>query len=297
MAALFHCRTTNEVTSSDYKCNSNEWKGGYGNTIILLHKTMSGEHVTSFYGHLMDYDCGNSVQDKDCNSSNSSSEYQNFNEGDTVDIDKPIGKVGATKSGAYHLHFEIRKESLLTGDGTKLELKYYPGMWPASMKKDNNGKWVKGTSSDNGKTFIDENYYDPSNFIKEHSADVTAPIISSLSANNITSSTATIIWTTNESATSQVEYGTTTAYGSSTSLSSTLITGHSQTLSGLQASTTYHFRVKSSDASGNLANSGDNIFTTLPITDTTPPAVSTTSRQMVQLVSQLTAQFLPHFQK
>jgi len=58
---------------------------------------------------------------------------------------------------------------------------------------------------------------------------------------------------TDEASDTQVEYGTSTSYGSSSTLNSSKVTSHSATLSGLQPSTTYHFRVKSRDAAGNLA--------------------------------------------
>jgi len=92
--------------------------------------------------------------------------------------------------------------------------------------------------------------------------DTTPPVISSVSAGNISSSGATITWTTDESSDSQVEYGLTTSYGNTTSLNTSLVISHSVSLSGLNASTLYHYRVKSNDASGNLAVSGDFTFTT-----------------------------------
>src|SRR5207245_1541221 len=92
----------------------------------------------------------------------------------------------------------------------------------------------------------------------------TSPVISNVAASAITSSSATIAWSTNEPADSQVEYGTTTAYGSSTSLDPTRVTSHSQTLSSLSPSTPYHYRVKSKDAAGNAAVSGDFTFATTP---------------------------------
>src|SRR5262249_26297649 len=98
--------------------------------------------------------------------------------------------------------------------------------------------------------------------------DTTAPVISSMRAVNIGTSGATITWTTNEASDSQVEYGTTTAYGSSTARNPSLATSRSQPLSGLTPSTLYHYRVKSRDAAGNLATSGDGTFTT---TDPPPP--------------------------
>jgi hypothetical protein len=94
--------------------------------------------------------------------------------------------------------------------------------------------------------------------------DVTPPVISRVAAVGVTASTATITWTTDEPASSQVEYGTTGTYGSSTLLDTALVTGHSQGLSGLTGSTLYHYRVLSQDEAGNLATSPDFTFTTAP---------------------------------
>jgi hypothetical protein len=95
--------------------------------------------------------------------------------------------------------------------------------------------------------------------------DTTPPVISAIVPSNITQSSVTINWTTNEASSSQVEYGTTTTYGSMTTLDTNLVTNHTVALSGLNATTTYHFRVKSKDASGNEAISSDYTFTTLKI--------------------------------
>jgi hypothetical protein len=78
----------------------------------------------------------------------------------------------------------------------------------------------------------------------------------------VTGTGATITWTTDEPADSQVEYGTTTAYGSSTTLDPNKVASHSVPLGGLTAGTTYHYRVKSKDAAGNLATSPDATFST-----------------------------------
>jgi hypothetical protein len=92
--------------------------------------------------------------------------------------------------------------------------------------------------------------------------DTTPPVVSSVGASAVTSTGATISWATDEVATSQVEYGPTTAYGSTTTLDPTLVTLHAQTLSGLATSTLYHYRVRSADAAGNLAVSADATFST-----------------------------------
>lgn len=107
----------------------------------------------------------------------------------------------------------------------------------------------------------------------EESSDTTPPTISSISALDITSSGTTITWTTEEASKTQVQYGTTTSYESLTTLDPTLVTSHSQDLSGLTASTDYHYRVISIDAAGYLATSADQTFTTAD-PDTTPPTIS-----------------------
>lgn len=106
--------------------------------------------------------------------------------------------------------------------------------------------------------------------------DTTPPTISSVASSSITSTGAIITWTTNEVATSQVEYGTTTGYGQNTTLDTTLITAHTVNLSGLSAATLYHYRVKSKDAAGNQATGADATFTTTAAPDTTSPTVTIT---------------------
>jgi hypothetical protein len=104
--------------------------------------------------------------------------------------------------------------------------------------------------------------------------DTTAPTISGRTASNITGSSATIIWTTNEAATSRVEYGLTTGYGTSTALDPTLVTAHSVTITGLAPSTTYNWRVRSMDAAGNETVSANSTFATAAVSDTTAPTVT-----------------------
>ena len=94
-------------------------------------------------------------------------------------------------------------------------------------------------------------------------ADTTPPVISAVLSSAITTTGATITWATDENSDTQVEYGATTSYGSSSALNTSMVTSHNVTLTGLTSSTLYHFRVKSKDASGNLATSGDYTFTTL----------------------------------
>jgi PKD repeat protein len=64
----------------------------------------------------------------------------------------------------------------------------------------------------------------------------------------------TITWRTDVPADSQVEYGTSTAYGSTTSVDRTLVTSHSVTIANLARKRTYFFKVLSRDAVGNLSS-------------------------------------------
>jgi hypothetical protein len=90
---------------------------------------------------------------------------------------------------------------------------------------------------------------------------VSGPTISNVAA-TVSASAATITWTTDTAADSQVEYGNTASYGLSSVLNPALVILHSVTLSGLSATTTYHYRVKSKNAGGVLATSADFTFTT-----------------------------------
>ena len=96
-----------------------------------------------------------------------------------------------------------------------------------------------------------------------------APIISGVGSSGVSGTGAGISWTTDHGSSSCVLYGTTTAYGSSSS-STAMVKSHSISLSGLSTSTTYHYQVLSSNTIAAAAGtsiglssaSGDNTFTT-----------------------------------
>ncbi len=92
--------------------------------------------------------------------------------------------------------------------------------------------------------------------------DTTSPVITDVQSANITSSSANISWTTDEASDTRIEYGFNTSYGNTTTLDSSLVTSHDQSINGLLSSTLYHYRVISRDGSGNEALSGDYTFTT-----------------------------------
>jgi len=91
---------------------------------------------------------------------------------------------------------------------------------------------------------------------KNTAANTTLPALSISAISSSTGATsAAIQWTTNNPATSQVEYGLTTAYGSFTALAVSTATLHTVNIAGLSAATVYHFRVASKDSTGTLASS------------------------------------------
>ena len=92
--------------------------------------------------------------------------------------------------------------------------------------------------------------------VADGARDTTGPVISQPTV-SVTSTSATISWTTNEPGDTQVEYGQKTTYGSLTTLDTSLVTSHSQVITGLARRTWYHFRIRSRDAAGNLTLSSD----------------------------------------
>ncbi|MBA3044403.1 hypothetical protein FP804_04635, partial [archaeon] len=154
------------------------------------------------------------------------------------------------------------------------------------------GKWqpmTEGTGANKGKytgSYIVQNGDDGAWTVTGHlnstgtasmdatpniAVDTAAPTISSVQSSSVTDTTATISWTTNEDSDSLIEYGTTVSYGSTKS-DAAMVTSHSIQLTGLTASTLYHYRVKSADSADNLATSTDYTFTTVAEPDTTAPA-------------------------
>lgn len=109
--------------------------------------------------------------------------------------------------------------------------------------------------------------------------DNTAPVISDINVDTSETS-ATITWTTDEDSTSVVMYADMTLSDASTTVmeetgdSGTM--SHSVELTGLSASTTYYFQVKSVDSESNEAVSSEDTFvtTTEEPEDTTAPEIS-----------------------
>jgi hypothetical protein len=99
--------------------------------------------------------------------------------------------------------------------------------------------------------------------------DAVAPTLSNINTSNIGKDTATIRWATNEIASSQIEYGTTSNYGTTTAETDTSprVTNHTVVLTDLNNCTTYHYRVRSTDDADNTGISINQTFDTTGCAD------------------------------
>ncbi|MCL6105817.1 MAG: DNRLRE domain-containing protein [Actinobacteria bacterium] len=102
--------------------------------------------------------------------------------------------------------------------------------------------------------------------------DVTPPRIGEVQAKNIHQTSADISWSTDENASSQVCYGTTTSYGACTAVDPASVNQHLVSLTGLSGDTDYHYQVISVDQAGNTAKSGDYVFHTAKLITITASA-------------------------
>jgi hypothetical protein len=92
--------------------------------------------------------------------------------------------------------------------------------------------------------------------------DWTPPVLTQVAVTNVTQSSATITWTTDEAANTQLEFGPVGGTTANTLLVPALLTTHTYTLNNLAPGWTYTLRAKSRDASGNLGTSTWLQFTT-----------------------------------
>lgn len=91
--------------------------------------------------------------------------------------------------------------------------------------------------------------------------DETPPIVTDLRVIDVTESSATIVWKTNEPATSLVEYGETRKYGF-TSGNFEYKKEHRVVLKDLRPGREYNYQIRSIDSAGNFNESANKVFTT-----------------------------------
>ncbi|MBT4138223.1 MAG: hypothetical protein HOE48_09920, partial [Candidatus Latescibacteria bacterium] len=132
-------------------------------------------------------------------------------------------------------------------------------------------------------------------FTTASTEDTSPPVIvRSPAVRNITSTTATIDWITDEISDSRVSFGTTTDYGNVVE-AATGTRLHFITLTDLEAGTLYHYAVGSADQSGNVVTtdvagtiiglSNDHTFRTLATDDTLAPVI--TEGPLVEFTDQI----------
>jgi hypothetical protein len=96
-------------------------------------------------------------------------------------------------------------------------------------------------------------------------------IIAGPTAQKITGNSVEITWTLSEGATGQIEYGTTTNYGTLSAFENSFTYAtHIQTLSNLTPGTTYNYRVISRNQAGQEVKSENKTFTTTTGSTTSP---------------------------
>lgn len=96
-------------------------------------------------------------------------------------------------------------------------------------------------------------------------------LIFNILARSVTTSSAEIVWETNRNAVCGLSWGLTTDYLSGSSAGLNYFLSHARPIAGLQASSTYHYKIFCQDQNSSTTESSDNIFTTLSGPDEVPP--------------------------
>ncbi len=91
--------------------------------------------------------------------------------------------------------------------------------------------------------------------------DKTAPIFSQIQVKTAASDAVKVTWITNEFANSFIKYGEVSGDYPSSKSNSSFVKEHSIRLSGLVPGTTYYYRLRGTDLSGNTKQSAEKVFT------------------------------------
>jgi hypothetical protein len=93
-------------------------------------------------------------------------------------------------------------------------------------------------------------------------SNTAPPIFSQILSYALQPTSASLSFRTDQAGDTLIDYGPTSAYGTTVPLDPKLVTTHTVALAGLTAGTTYHYRASSKNGAGVLAQSGDFTFTT-----------------------------------
>jgi hypothetical protein len=150
---------------------------------------------------------------------------------------------------------------------------------PLTAPAGDNGVFGYGDSSVfPTQSFNSSNYWvDPVYGNGQAPPDTTPPVVSGVTATGTSSTSATVSWTTDENATSRVDYGTSATSLNLNATVAGLSTTHSVPLAGLTPNTRYYYRVTSADAAGNS--------TTSPATSGAPASYAPTAAPITDATS------------
>ena len=107
--------------------------------------------------------------------------------------------------------------------------------------------------------------------------DTSSPVISGLNVSQITETSAVISWSTDEDSDSALYHGKQAGEYDGFERDATFTQSHQMTLSSLEPSTLYHYKVRSTDAGGYQRHSEEDFFETAPSPDDQAPTVSSLS--------------------
>lgn len=185
-----------------------------------------------------------------------------------IQVLRPVGVslTAVTFGGAWTVDYLDGDEFRLTGDAISpadsfdiivdfavAESQAEPSNWFSYVSNDPGGSDTTACTNDDASADISESPF-----------EITSPVVK-----DITSSSATITWSSNRLSSGRVNYGTSISYDKSLeSPQDEYSLDHSFTLSNLTPGVAYHYNVESQTEVGQTAQSGDNIFTTPTVTKT-----------------------------
>ena len=200
---------------------------------------------------------------------------------------KNIGTLANSAANNIVINFYLDGNTIPIASKTNFKVSLAPGT-SSSLLTANVGQWVATTGTHTITATVDTtNVIDESNEgnntslpitknVSGVAVDTTPPVVTNVSASSITSSGATISWNTDDLASGQVHYGTSSnSYGNDSSLIPALSQLHSISLSSLLPNQTYYFVVESKNGA-NLYNTSpiEYSFTTLSTVTNNPPLVN-----------------------
>lgn len=221
------------------------------------------------------------------NISSNSSGTLNFNLGSDlganivwVKINSPTSSFTITGGSKEGWSSEVSSSSIVYTGGSQSSgtSAFYPAIVSTSLESPQ-ARWTVQVSSSADGSSPTTCYGNSWVAISESGADLEAPDLTSGISVSGSKNYVTLAWTTNEAATSTIQYGTTNAYGS-TQTTSSLSANHSVTITGLSANTLYHFNIQVSDQWGNSRDLGDETFT-IPDVETVTNTITVTNTTVV----------------